>query len=192
MSKPKDYKWGYITPQGDFAIAPTFDGASNFNDGLAAVKVDWARGYINHAGDFVVKPIFEAAGDFHDGVAVVKLDGAERCIDKNGVILDDVPASPTLSPQIESGYDPHYQLHDGLARFVENGKFGYKDAAGNVIIKPQFVDADDFSEGLACVKKAKTSSWGYIDTAGRMSIPANFRQAKPFHEGLAAVLIGID
>lgn len=188
----KEWKWGYITPMGEFAIQPTFDGASEFHEGLAAVKVDWARGYIDHAGDFVIKPIFEAAGDFNDGHAIVKIDGETRCIDSNGIIQEDIVLSPTPDNEVETVYNPHYELHDGLVRYVENQKYGYKDSDGNVIIKAQYFDATDFSEGLACVKKGKTASWGYIDTTGRIAIPASFRQAKPFHEGLAAVLTSVE
>lgn len=93
---------------------------------------------------------------------------------------------------IESDYNPRYELHDGLMRFVDDQKYGYKDNDGNIIIKPQYFEATDFSEGLACVKKGKNSSWGYIDTSGKIIIPASFKQAKPFHEGLAAVLVAIE
>lgn len=133
------------------------------------------------------------AEDFCDGLAIVKIDGETHHIDRNGVFRDDTSISqpiPTL--EMESGYASSYELHDGLVRFVENQKFGFKDKDGNIIIKPQFFEATDFCEGLACVKRSKSSLWGYIDTKGRNVIPARFHQAKPFHEGLAAVLIAVD
>lgn len=192
MGTAKEWKWGYISQKGEFVVAPAFDGASDFHEGLAAVAIDWARGYIDRDGNFVITPAFEAAGNFHDGIAFVRVDGETRCIDRNGNFKEGVDLPEPQEPRIESGFDPHFEFHDGLARFVENQKFGYKDKDGNVIIKPIFFDATDFSEGLACVKKGKTGSWGYIDTSGRISIPARFRQAKPFHEGLAAVLTSVE
>ncbi len=191
MGKSKEWKWGYISRNGEFAISPAFDGASEFCDGLAVVKLDWARGYIDHTGEFIIKPVFEAAGNFKDGLAVVKFEGETRYINKKGEFKEEKGATPPPSFKPETGYIPQYEYHDGRIRFVENQLFGYKDEEGNVVIKPQFFDADDFSDGLACVKKGKSSSWGYIDTSGRMVIPAQFKQAKPFHEGLAAVLTSV-
>ncbi|MDE5572627.1 MAG: WG repeat-containing protein [Muribaculaceae bacterium] len=191
MGNAKELKWGYIAPTGECVIAPTFDGASDFNEGLAAVKVEWARGYIDREGNFVIKPEYEAAEDFKDGRAIVKIDGEMRCIDRDGNFINDAAISQP-EQKFETGYNPQYELHDGLVRFVENQKFGYKDKDGNVIVKPQFFEATDFSEGLAAVKKGKTSLWAYIDTAGKLVIPANFRQAKSFHDGLAAVLMEVE
>lgn len=185
----KDLKWGYITPGGEEAITPVFDAAADFHEGLAAVKVDWARGYIDRSGRWVIEPAFEAADDFIDGRAIVSLDGATRLIDRQGRVIGD--AAPPSAPAPTVGYDPHYELRDGLMRFVDNQKFGYKDKDGNIIIKPQYVDAGDFSEGLAFVRRGKSSLWGYIDTTGATVIAPRFRQARPFSEGLAAVLLPI-
>lgn len=41
-----------------------------------------------------------------------------------------------------------------------NGKWGYIDTRGNIIIPLQFEEADQFSEGMAAVKVA--GKWGYI------------------------------
>lgn len=189
MASNKEWKWGYITPQGQFAICPAFDGASDFSEGLAAVKTGWAAGYIDRTGAYAIAPAFGAAEEFRDGIATVRLDGARLCIDRAGNIIGEAPPAP--APEFESGFDPHYEFHDGLVRFVENQKFGYKDREGRVIVKPRFFDACDFSEGLAAVRNGKTSAWGYIDTAGRLAVPPRFRQAKPFRDGLAAVLVAV-
>ncbi|OLP16150.1 hypothetical protein BST81_22365 [Leptolyngbya sp. 'hensonii'] len=82
-----------------------------------------------------------------------------------------------------------------------NGKFGYINVAGQVVIPPQFEEARFFSEGMAAVrgndptvKPAATSryrqaQWGFINLQGQWITGAEFDQVKPFSEGLAAVQI---
>ena len=56
-------------------------------------------------------------------------------------------------------------------------------------IKPQFEDAQLFSEGLASVKIE--GRWGYIDKTGQYVIRPQFDDVKlPFEDGLACVAIG--
>jgi hypothetical protein len=69
--------------------------------------------------------------------------------------------------------------------FDAQGKEGYIDITGRVVIAPQFDKATGFSEGRAAVRVG--DKWGYIDGAGKMVIAPQFRQAAPFSEGLAAV-----
>lgn len=54
-----------------------------------------------------------------------------------------------------------------------------------VIIDPQYEDADSFSQDLAAVKK--DGKWGYIDMEGNTVIPFQFDYAFSFSEGLAVV-----
>jgi len=56
------------------------------------------------------------------------------------------------------------------------------------IIKPQFDDAEWFSEGLAKVKIG--DKYGYIDKSGGLVINPQFDDAGYFNEGLASVKIG--
>jgi hypothetical protein len=92
----------------------------------------------------------------------------------------------TFSVQVGSAQAP-----SSLFKVRVNGKFGFVDAAGNVVIAPQFVAADDFSEGLAAFAAGEggIGAWGYLDEAGRVAIPAQFAAAWPFSEGVAAVRI---
>ena len=73
--------------------------------------------------------------------------------------------------------------------FPQDGKFGYIDKAGKVVITPQFFVARDFAEGSTAVRVEQTadSKYGYIDRTGHMVIAPRFHQAGPFSEGLAAV-----
>jgi len=72
-----------------------------------------------------------------------------------------------------------------LFQIYENGKIGFIDSTGKVVIKPIFRSAGEFSEGLAGVRINGT--YGYIDVTGNFVIQAQFDYASNFNEGLAVV-----
>lgn len=74
----------------------------------------------------------------------------------------------------------------------ENGDYGYIDNKGNVVIKPEYAYASEFSGGLACVclRTNSDGKYGYIDTKGKLVIKPKFDDARGFSEGLACVRIG--
>jgi hypothetical protein len=74
-----------------------------------------------------------------------------------------------------------------LFPIVKDGKWGYMNETGEVVIEPQYDCAWDFSEGLACVQKG----WfrGYIDPAGKIVIDPQFGWAGGFSSGMAPVFI---
>ncbi len=57
--------------------------------------------------------------------------------------------------------------HDGRS-------YGYKDAKGNVVIPARFVEAELFSEGIACVKEWNSELYGFIDTTGKLVTPLKY------------------
>ncbi len=100
---------------------------------------------------------------------------------------------------------------------VENGKYGYIDHKGHLLIRPQFVWAEDFWRGLGTVyvcgrylsidssgtlhrlrsvleghlePKKSGEKVGFIDDTGAFKIPPTFDEALSFSEGLAAVRVG--
>lgn len=86
------------------------------------------------------------------------------------------------------------QESSALFPIIKNGKYGYIDQAGKVIIKPQFDTARRSSEGLARVKVG--GKWGFIDHTGKVIIQPQFElqddnhgtdSSLDFHEGMAAV-----
>ncbi len=89
-----------------------------------------------------------------------------------------------------------------------DGKWGYIDHCGRLVVKPKFEFARGFSEGLAPVNfgglafKGGLSpidqkfdyvaggKWGFINTTGEVVIPAQYDGARGFDDGLATVNIG--
>jgi len=66
------------------------------------------------------------------------------------------------------------------------GKWGYIDPMGQMIIHPRFSGAQNFSEGLAAVEL--DGKWGYIDSAGQVLIKPEYLFVRPFSEGFACVI----
>ncbi|MCI0472893.1 MAG: WG repeat-containing protein, partial [Ignavibacteria bacterium] len=75
-----------------------------------------------------------------------------------------------------------------LFRIEADGKYGYIDTTGKIIIKPQFDNARDFYEGLAVVGIGQ--KWGYIDKTGMIVIESEYDYVYNFSEGLAIVELG--
>ena len=79
----------------------------------------------------------------------------------------------------------HANWPEGLDAHFKDGKWGYVNETGKMIIAPLYAAAHKFSEGLAAVKNG--DKWGYIDNTGKMVIPPQYLMADNFSEGLAAV-----
>lgn len=86
--KTADGKWGFIDNTGAEKIAPLFQEASEFSNGLAAVKQGGKWGYIGTDGSFRIEPVFLAALDFNEnGRAEVQSLSGWHVIDTNGELV---------------------------------------------------------------------------------------------------------
>ena len=95
-------------------------------------------------------------------------------------------ADDCVAPQVQvSGYDYVSCLQEGLAIVGKNGKVGFIDEAGQMIIPLRFGWGWGFSEGLAVVGNG--DEVGYINKAGKIVIPLHFEDAGSFVNGLAWV-----
>ena len=108
-------------------------------------------------------------------------NGKYGYIDKNGEIV------------IAFQYDDVRPFENGVAA-VKTGKsyyagWEYIDKNGNKVTRvgEQYAAMQDFSEGLAAVKRA--GKWGYIDSTGNLVIDIKYKDAGKFSEGLAVIKV---
>ncbi|WP_308575635.1 WG repeat-containing protein [uncultured Fusobacterium sp.] len=90
-------------------------------------------------------------------------------------------------------YDNVWQPKEGLARAKKDGKYGYIDDNGKVIIPFEYEYAEDFNEGLAIVWKGYKLlvddyfKCGYIDKTGKEVISIKYDDVEKFKNGIAKV-----
>lgn len=91
------------------------------------------------------------------------------------------------SQQDEQGDKPGKiaQPNRSLFDVTVNGKQGFIDRTGRIVIEPTFEKVYPFSEGLAAVQI--NQKWGFIDSAGRVVIEPQFTVAASFSSGRARV-----
>jgi len=157
---------------------------------LAPFEKGGQWGYRDHRGKVIIAPRFQVAQEFSSrGIAAVVDDAGWAYIDQRGNVL--------IRPFIfDNG--PDY-FREGLARFTRQGKFGFFDESGKVVIEPRFDFALPFSEGLAafcdgCKEEAdgehrsvRGGKWGFINKHGDTTIPAQFQEARSFEASRAQV-----
>jgi hypothetical protein len=91
---------------------------------------------------------------------------------------------------LSCGRKPYNKEPIGLFPIKEFGKWGYINSNGKTVIKCQFDDAGEFSEGLAKIRK--DTLFGFIDTTGKIIIEPQFYQAAYFSDGLCNITIKKD
>ncbi len=127
---PRKGKYGYRDASGAFVIAPQFDYAGEFCEGLAVVGVgkfpDTKWGYINRQGHIVIPAQFAGAHDFSEGMAAVSAGGKLGYIDRTGKLV--------VPPQ----FDEAQKFSGGRARvrIIKEG-YGYINKQGEFVVPLQ-------------------------------------------------------
>lgn len=214
---------GVIDENGDFIIDPKYDYIEKFSEGIAiannkngyyafsdsgkkifeyryyignfkegrAVFVEvnrdnqWIYGYIDKFGEVVIPAKYEVANNFKNGKAVVKLvKGDYEIIDTSGNTIQ-IFKYPFVG-----------DISEGLLLFKEqiDGKFGYINENGEVIIKPKFGSAEAFKDGTAVVNASTDykNKYGLIDKKGNFIIQPIYNDVKLLDERMVAVGKAID
>ncbi|MBT5872174.1 MAG: hypothetical protein HOH43_02045 [Candidatus Latescibacteria bacterium] len=193
----QDKKSGFIDDTGSLVIPFQYAWVESFSDGLAKVLTDikGKAGYIDKGGNWVVEPKFAAAYAFHDGQAVVaeEKDGPYQAIGQDGETRFFFEISP-----ITSLFTEKRVIEGRFLGISPEGKFGFMDEQGKVVIPARYVDSDDyFSEGLVGVTETgvgegnslvkKQGGWFFIDSMGNTIIEGPFEEVNRFTEGLCWV-----
>ena len=174
-------KWGYIDQTGTFIISPKFRTAGVFSEGLAGVRIEDSDGwFINHSGELII-PGYDG-GSAQNGLVPVRKQGKTIFTDKNGKAIFAVPGEA-------------WPVNGGLIAFMKNGRMGFVDHQGIVVIQPLYhcdVNWRDqqFEERITPVSKLMAygkAKFGFIDIGGKTVVDFQYDWAEQFFDGLAMV-----
>lgn len=162
-------------------ISELVQSGQNIMDDPVSMGENGLYGYMDYATEkTVIKPIYRTAYDFREGVAAVVIldfEGKEKYgfIDRSGTYL------------VEPIYDWAGDFCGGLAPVTLDGKTGFINKEGKVVIAFQFKNAQSFKEGLAAVQNPEGTKWGFINSEGTLVIPYSYADCSSFLSGYAAV-----
>lgn len=133
-------KYNFINKQGKLISNIWFEDADDFNEGLAKIKLSNKWGFINSSGKIIVKPHYDWASSLVNGIAKVSKNGKYTLINNKG-------------EQITQWFDRIFFFSDGMSVVAKNGKWGYIDINGHIVIPLEYDRAYAFSNGKAMVIK---------------------------------------
>lgn len=168
-------KYGFIDPQGKFAIPAMYDGVSNFSCGYARVRIGNDIKFIDTNNKMLNTPAMDYAEPFYNKYAKFRVDGKYGLLDNSG--------NTVIQPYFEElGYMGDNGLVAGAANKEDLIAFYDKDA--KVVLPAMYNYAEMFQDGAAVVEL--NQQMGAIDKSGKWLIPASYGGLINFGHGLLA------
>ncbi len=182
-AKGENGKWGFLSPDGSWAVESKFIEVKPFQGDLAAAREKEKWGYIDATGSWKIPPRFSWAGEFSENLAPAsegdRLTGKFGYIDRQGRWA------------IEAEYAWARPFQNGYGAVKDGSKWGFVDLKGKLVVEPDFDQVGSFSEGMAPVQKSRPpgekKTWVYILPNGKSPFETKFAWAGEFSEGLARV-----
>jgi len=115
---------------------------------------------------------------FADYLIERRSDGLVREINYQGQSVTRQPASIGSSEQV-------FRESEGLTAIRRDGKYGFVDSRGRLLIANRYEGAGDFKEGRAPVRLL--GKWGYIDVHDQIVIQPTLDTRSSFERGIAIV-----
>lgn len=154
-------------------ISNEYTEITNFSDGVGMV-LDGSWYIVNtmmeHVNDVPYAMIITDENGYaaNSGRLFVSEGTGYKMLDTSGNAVSDVL------------YENAKLFIDGTGAAVQqDGKWGFVNVNGEIVIEPEFEDARSFSNGFAAVKK--DGKWGFIDAQNNIVIEPEFEDVRDFN-----------
>jgi hypothetical protein len=187
------------------ALRPFSEGRALVIIGRDRDQTPWQYGYIDKHGNWKIELNELGGAQFCEGLARRFRTGHPREKVRNGKVratfIDSTGKEILKLPHDAGNFseglcsiaDHRISCDLTTIRYADDTstrgrgyKQGYCNRNGDVVIKPQFEYAREFSDGLAAV--LIDGKFGYIDKTGKLVISPQFAYAGDFSEGMAVVV----
>jgi hypothetical protein len=214
---------GLINTSGAYVVKPVYQSISSFSEGRAIVMDDQGSKVMNEAGRIITHKAYGYIAPYKNGRAVfsiqvgdsskygyLDLQGNEVIAAKylqandfaNGKAVVQEKDNEFALIGLDGGqlavfpYAYVGQPGDGLLPFQKEpqGKYGYIDEKGNVVIQPAYTNAWAFQDERAIVVTSTDNDWiyGLIDKQGNFVIKPSYNSIQTLGEQRLALGKAID
>jgi len=158
IATKKEGKWGFIDTLGNEVIAFDFDDADTFVNGYARIKVGTKYNIINQEGTIILPNYVNMISRMYPSLwlKIGRLDSFK---------IHSPNLTPITSLYLEFVGHPHFNR----ISFKKNGKYGFLNTRGQVVINNEFEEASSFKHGYSYVRL--NGKEGIIDTMGNVILP---------------------
>ncbi|RKJ34996.1 hypothetical protein D7X25_33215, partial [bacterium 1XD42-8] len=186
----------YIDINGNYLKNMKFDNAGGFYNGYAIIRDRGVFKFIDKKGEIVERKEWEDLDYFSENLAAVQIKNLWGFINNNGdLIIDSVWEDVKLKDNKEynKDYDKDrkWGFSNGLAAVKRNGKWGFINTSGEVVIEYVWDDVYSFNEETAVVKKRKLdkNQYGLIDKKGNLIMEVKYDEIWSCYEGMCKFLL---
>ncbi|OBR65736.1 hypothetical protein A7K91_14335 [Paenibacillus oryzae] len=162
-------KYGYANPKGKLVIEPRYDRAAFFSEGLALVQREDRVFYVNAEG----KEVIELMDSSYYAETGWNWDP----------YIDIEPDNWYYNEASEM--DP-FAFQEGLALFVQDGKYGFINTKGKEVVPPQYEQAAPYRNGLA--KIIFDNKYGYLNIKGELVVEPQYDYAFQYEDGMIRIV----
>ena len=178
-------KWGFVNKDGELAVPLMYDSAWDFSCGRTFVEKNGKWGCIDTTGTVVIPFKYDyVRSNYCDDVALVYTGTMRNGRPDQGTFYYiDLDGNVIFKTSKWS-----QRFNEGLACVCVDGKYGYIDTTGKLVIKAQWDDAGTFYNGFAWVRSGTKTS--IIDTTGKVVAKVqadNLQSVGSFSEEMAYI-----
>ncbi|MGL5808110.1 MAG: WG repeat-containing protein [Xenococcaceae cyanobacterium] len=201
-------KRSFVDGDGKIVIQPKFERVIFLNEKTALAKINDKFSFIDRTGNILDRSQLNTISDSYEGLAIA-IDSWGRLITlkkplitrflDNNLLRSEFSLEYFYNNNLANSYSDLNEIlpsnfremlvfSNGRGLIEFDGKYGYINTQGKIVIPLKFEQATPFYKELAGVKVK--NKWGFIDRTGKIVIQPQFDEVYPFSDGLARVRVG--